>query len=320
MSKGKENKPSIVDRVRLSMEKMFGSAFGAQPNNVEGQMTIRTVFYKEQIEIIIKSLIKPEGWPDEWDVDYMLDALIYNGVFAVLDMGETYGVLPQNVAMWGYNIFLRPTGMIINNPVAGQFNVTRGIDAEIVYLKDDYNFKNFGSLIDIFAQRLANVDGSIDMNLMNTRLGYIFLCADAKQADEMKMLYDKISKGQPAVFYEEANLNRDIKAQVIDNNIKEHYIVDMLQTEKRAIMCELLTYLGVNNTNIEKKERLVSDEVNSNNDEISCNVKRIMENLDTCADRVNKMFGLNGRFEYPFWKERKVRQTNNGGNTDDRVL
>lgn len=310
MSK-KQNKPSLVDAVRTSMAKMFNSGFAVQPNEVEGQFTVRTQFYREQIEQLIKSLIVPKCSNKTWDTDYILDELIYRGVFVVIDAGTNYGIIPQRVQSWGYNIYLRPTGCIVNNPIIGNLEGTDGIDCTLVYLKDNYEFHNFASLIDIFAQRLANIDASIDVNLNNTRLAFIFNSSDSKQTAELKEIYTQISQGKPAVFYENLGLNQDLKMQVIDGRIKEHYIVDLLQAEKRAVICELLTFLGVNNTNVEKKERLITDEVNSNNDEILAEISRIKHNLTTCAKRVNEMYGTNLlSFDFPFWKEERVRPTN----------
>ena len=62
---------------------------------------------------------------------------------------------------------------------------------------------------------------------------------------------------------------------------------------KRSIMNEFLTEIGINNANTSKRERLISDEANANNEEIQTIVELWLDNLKKCCDKVNKMFNLN---------------------------
>jgi hypothetical protein len=81
-------------------------------------------------------------------------------------------------------------------------------------------------------------------------------------------MYDEISQGKPAVFVdEELGLANGNSRTLQYTPAKDNYVCDKIQIEKRCIIEEFLTAIGVNNANTSKRERLNSDEVNSNNDE-----------------------------------------------------
>jgi hypothetical protein len=81
-------------------------------------------------------------------------------------------------------------------------------------------------------------------------------------------MYDEISEGQPAVFVdEELGLASGTSRNLQYTPAKDNYICDLVQIQKRKIIEEFLTAIGVNNANTDKRERLNADEVNSNNDE-----------------------------------------------------
>ena len=67
--------------------------------------------------------------------------------------------------------------------------------------------------------------------------------------------------------------------QFFKNDVKNTYIADMVQAEKRAIYNEFLTQIGINNAAEEKRERLLVDEVNSNNDELMINMSYCYKNI-----------------------------------------
>lgn len=55
-------------------------------------------------------------------------------------------------------------------------------------------------------------------------------------------------------------------------------------------MNELLTRLGINNANTDKKERLIVNEVDANNVELQCNIALWKKNLKVCVKRVKEVF------------------------------
>ena len=273
-------------------------AFGQKPIKVDAQNSQRTLFYRKQLLNILKGLFKITC-PDEWSTDYMLDLLLLNGVFSLQD--TSMGVVPLRCQPYGVNVFERPTDVNIANPVLGTFTKKINVDCVLIYLYDDRYFRSFNELLDIYSAKLALCDSSIDVNLINSKVAYVFDCVDKKQADEAKLIYDKISRGEPAVFYSDsAMLDGGKKLTLSKTDVKNSYVADLIQNEKRSIMNEFLTAIGVNNVATEKKERLVTDEANANNEELFVDMNYVYENIKKQVKLANSMFPeINFNIEIP---------------------
>lgn len=271
-----------------SIQEAVQGAWGMNPKKVDGQLNARNLFYRNYLINIIKGIFEIEC-PDEWDKDYMLDLLILEGKFSVQDTSA--GVLPLRCQPHGYNVFDRPTEITISNPVLGTFCKTIDVDTVIIYLYDNRVYRSFVPLIDIYSQKLASCDCSIDVSLINSRVATIFDCVDKKQADEAKLLYDKVSRGEPAVFYSNnTGLDDKKKLNITHMDVKNTFVADVIQDEKREILNEFLTILGINNANTDKKERLITDEVNANNNELYVDMAYVYNNIKQQVEKVKSMF------------------------------
>lgn len=285
---------------------MIKQAFGEKPVNVNAQLNYRTQFYKDILTNIVKGRFKVKC-PDWWSVDYMLDLLIFKGRFFITD--SVIGVAPFDGNAFGINVFKRAPSLTVVNPILNTFErklFTKRKNAVCVYLYDDLHFRNLTSVIDIYAEKLANVDGSTDINLINTRVPYIFNASDSKQAEEAKLIYDKISRGEPAIFTKVKDVMNPQEGglDVSTLPVRDMFIADLLFEMKKAIMADFLTLIGVNTTSYEKKERLIKDEVNSNNAEILYNISYSQKNLERQSKQVREMFGI--EFEIGWEEEEKI--------------
>jgi len=272
----------------LSRKKRCISPKGEKPRKVNGQMASRTNFYKGVLYRIIKGLFEIEC-PKEWNIDYLLDMLILDGYVLITDTQA--GILPVRSALTGYNYCNFPVSAKIVVPMLGEFDRTLSEDAEIVYLEwSRYRrFYNFQDMVDIFSQRLASCDCGIDVNIMNSRLAYIAEAESRSQADTIKRIMDDVSEGEPLVVYRDNVLNAT-PMQLFFNNLKQNFIATELLDAKRSIINEFLTLLGVNNANTDKKERLITNEVDANNEELAVNIGEFESNLERCNNRINSMF------------------------------
>ena len=302
------NKDKMKPGMFESIMEAIQEAFGQKPTKVDAQNAQRTFFYRKQLLNILKGLFRITC-PDEWSKDYMLDLLLLNGVFSMQD--TSMGVVPLRCQPFGVNVFERPTDVNIANPVLGTFTKKINVDCVLIYLYDDRYFRSFNELLDIYSAKLALCDSSIDVNLINSKVAYIIDCADKKQADEAKLIYDKLSRGEPAVFYtDSAMLNGDKKLTLSKTDVKNSYVADLIQNEKRSIMNEFLTAIGVNNVATEKKERLVTDEANANNEELFVDMNYVYENIKRQVSLANKMFpDINFNIEIPTLDRIEQRST-----------
>lgn len=284
-------------------------AYGIQPTAVRGDFNLRTQYYQVQLERVANSIVDVEFNKEyRWDKDYIREALLLKGFFTMTE-DDNGALLPLKCGATGINVFNRVTETIIANPVVGSFRRTIGEDCEIVYLqqKQGGRFRNLRPIITLYAQKLANCDAGIDINLFNSRTPFIFQASDQQTADSFKEMYDEISEGNPAVFVDESIgglLPNQEGSNVIVLKAKENFVADVIQNEKMQIMNEFLTAIGINTANTTKRERQVVDEVNANNVEIKANIKLWKQNVEECCERVNEMFpDANLKITFPYYKD-----------------
>lgn len=274
----------------MSKRKWYSDVISQKPTKVNGQKTTRTEFYRRELYKIVKSLFEVTI-PEEWDLDYFLNVLVIRGY--VIITKSKIGAIAVKGGLAGVNYLNLPTTAVIAVPILGNWKSKIGKDCEIVYLERNYykNYYNFQSLVQITAEKLASCDCGIDVNVMNSRLAYMAEAETKAQAESIKAAYDEVSEGNPLVVYRKDALVQGQKGlQVFFNNVKQNYVADIIQDTKRSIMNEFLTSLGINNANTDKRERLNSAEVNSNNVELMANIDIWKVNLENCVKKVKKIF------------------------------
>lgn len=232
------------------------------------------------------SIYELTGLPDDWDKDYILTKIMRNGFICITDTPA--GVLPLECGISGVNVFNHPTTVNVANPVIGSFE--RTIDKDCTLVKLQYNYKGINDILAHYATQLSDCDSSISVNLMNSKVTFIGLVGSKQQAQSMKLMYDQITEGNPAVFVRGDQINGD---SILYNHVKENFVAGDIQMLKRKIMSEFLTEIGVNNANTDKRERLTDDEVQANDAEIQLNSSYWLEELKEGFERANKMYNLN---------------------------
>lgn len=267
----------------MSFSNLIQTMFGtAKYNGTEVNASYQ--YYRKYLYRIIFERFSID-LPEYWDDDYTKEVLFCEGNLGITDTEA--GVVGLRTGFTGINIYNHPTKLIFTNPVLGSFERTIGIDAVHVHIRND--FVGMNDLVNRYAALLADCDASIAINLNNTKLSNLNFVKDKKQAQELEKIFDKAYQGKPAVF---VNNNID-KESIYFNPVRSTYICDLIHESKRAIMSDFLTAIGVNNTSYEKKERLVTDEVNVNNEVTELSILSIYKSIKRGFDEANDMFGLN---------------------------
>lgn len=157
------------------------------------------------------------------------------------------------------------------------------------------NYTHTNSMLDVemYARRLYEIERTIDVNVKAQKTP-IIVRATENQRLTMKNLYMQYDGNEPFIFGDN-NLDMDA-IKVLSTNAP--YVADKLNILKRQIWNEALTYLGIENSNTEKKERLVSDEVNSNLGGVAAQRFCRLNARRKAADQINKMFGLNIKVDF----------------------
>ena len=232
------------------------------------------------------------GIPDEWDYDYMLTNLFIHGYIAITDTSA--GVVPLRCGITGIDIFDHPTRAIFANAVLGNFERNLYGDnpaTDCALVKIQYDFMGAMPIVDRYAALLALCDNSIAVNLRNSKVAFIGLVSSKQQAATFEKMYRDIDSGKPAVYAKKGDgLTTD---DIYYNHVRETYIANDVQLLKQSIKNDFLTEVGLNNANTDKRERLIVDEVNANNDEVQANVQHWIDNIREGLKRANALFGLN---------------------------
>lgn len=262
--------------------------FSRKPKDVDGVLNTSAVYYKEYLLKKLFGRFTFENIPDSWDLDYMLESLFLDGYFCITDTAA--GVVPLKCGLTGINIYNHPTTAVIANPVLGNFERLIDVDCAVVQLQASY--KGVYNLINRYSVLLAMCDSSISVNLMNTKATFIFGATSKAQAETFKTLYDKISCGEPATFIKDGLNPEDLF--IIP--AKQNFVAEDVEILKRKIVDEFLTEIGINNANLDKRERLTDDEVNANDDEVLANIQHWIDNVSKGIKRANALFNLDVRF------------------------
>lgn len=263
--------------------------FRSSPKDVEAQINTSTIFYKERMLRKIFELFNFTV-PEEWDLDYFRQHLFLDGYVGVTD--TALGVLALKCAASGYNVFERPTKLIFANPVLGNFDRIIGTECEVIRLQ--YNWLGIMPILDKYAYLLAMCDSAVSVNLMNSKVAFIATAEGKAAAETIKTAYQQISEGNPFVCMSKDSVD-SISWELL--NVKNTFIGNDVSLLKQTIWNEFLTEIGIPNFNRDKRERMITDEVNANNAETAFSMSHWLEEIRAGMDRANKMFGLDLRVE-----------------------
>ena len=157
------------------------------------------------------------------------------------------------------------------------------------------NYLHGNSILDVemFARRLYNIDRIIDINA-NAQKTPVLLQGSEKQRLTLLNLYKEYDGNAPFIF---GDKNLDINAlKALSTNAP--YVCDKLYQLKTQIWNEALTYLGISNINIQKKERLITDEVTRNQGGTIASRYGRLETRRQAVEKINEMFGTNIEVNY----------------------
>ena len=231
--------------------------------------------------------------PDEWDKDYFLYTLFGLGYIAIVDT-DRYGVICQGGALGGYNLYYRPSYIMITNPLI-QGTITANIDIDCALIKLQPDYSSIMDLVGYYADQLALAAESMGINLLNVKSGTVFGAESKAKAESYKKMYDTLSDGDPAVVIDKKLLDDTGKPTwfPFTQHIKESYVVTDILSDMRKIESMFDTEIGIPNANTDKRERLITDEVNANNAETATRCELWLETLRKGIDKANEMYKLN---------------------------
>lgn len=254
--------------------------------NVKIQRYFRKYLFQKAISVFKWSL------PEEWDEDYFKYVLYGMGYIAVLNT-RSYGVICQGGALGGYNLYYRPSYIIVTNPLLKEtITANIGTDCTVIKLQPDYS--SIMDIVGYYADQMALAAEALGMNMVNVKTATVFPAADRAQAESYKKMFDKIEAGDPAVFVSKYLTDDQGRPAwfPFTQNMREQYIAKDILSDMRKIEAMFDTEIGIPNANTDKAERLITDEVNANNVETATRCELWLDSLRKGIKQANDMFDL----------------------------
>ena len=236
-----------------------------------------------------------EGPDATMNRDYLEWCLLSQGHAGILrDKKELLrGLRCTRVGLDPYNF---PREILCANFVLGEL---RGeVNKTAVWVRNNKFAVPAISKIVHYAKALARIQLSLDISLQNNRMTKVFAAENDHQAQQIRKLVDNVSAGKDAVI---------IKSSIMDNILAgdrssipvygtpSEYLADSYIQDMRSVMNDFFVCFGVNasGANVIKKERNLTSEVNSNNQEIIINREFWLSTRREAAELCNDIFGTN---------------------------
>lgn len=251
---------------------------------------INYLYYYQRLKELSISMFEWKNLPDSCDPRFLELTLFEDGQ-AVFFKDEVLGYLCLQCVINGklnvYRIPMRRRAFAVN----GYNKDLNQNDSVIIY--NNMIRTNCMMEVQMFARRLWDLDRTIDVNARAQKTP-VLVTAPEQQRLSLLNAYKELDGNSPVIFGD-SGLNKDA-ISVLSTGAP--YVADKIYQLKTQIWNEALTYLGISNLNIQKKERLVSDEVTRNMGGTIASRYSRLESRRQAVDAINKMFGLDIEVNY----------------------
>lgn len=308
---------------------------GTQPTDVRGASNIKNCYHSNYLMHKIYSCFdldldyKNTRWPLNF---FRFTALIHGNVAAFKKEDGIWILAPFTTAH--RDVYFNPIKIKIaamnydyydgkvsydTDMLTKEYEV--GEDAFIFKAFDDY--RGFSDLIINTSSTLANLDKAVNIAVNNNNVNFLAYARNQAEADNIRLAYAQATAGEPLVV-----ISKDYEPEEgknLLNSFASSYpanMLDKLLTARRTVMNNFLTEIGINNANVDKKERLNSMEVNSNSEEVSANVTLVYKNLKDAFDAFNEKTSMKLKIDLHFNYEEKdivVNDILEGGGEDAKT-
>lgn len=263
-------------------------------------------YFNRLVELSV-SMFEWQGLPETVDPRYLELHLFQNGSM-VYFRDEVMGDLCLDcIANGQFDVYGNPISRRAYSSYNQYQKTLNESDSVIIW----NNYLRQPSVLDVkmFAKRLYNLDRIIDVNA-NAQKTPVLVQGTEKQRSTLINLYKEFDGNAPFIF---GDKNLDLNSlRAISTNAP--YVADKLYQLKTQIWNEALTYLGISNLNIQKKERMITDEVQRNQGGTIASRYSRLESRREAVDKINRMFGTDISVDY---REDLQITNENEDNTDE---
>lgn len=298
------NLPNIYSGTRLPKFK--------QPKNRNNQDVISAdilnnftfIDFFDRLKRVATSIFKWKNLPETMNERWLELCLFYKGMAGILKH-DNYGII-NTEASWSGNIDIyglptlvycystsffseqrvRYDGKVSIEELSKIYGIQNDNLKEAILVMNNIDMQPTFIAMELFAYRLYKVQRTIDINLDLIKKPFIIGCNEQDKLSMQKFMMD-VENNQNMIFAT-ADFDPSNSIKIFDLNVNNH--VEELENEKRAILSEALTTLGVNSILVDKAERLISDEGKKDNEFINYNLQYYWKQRKEACEQFNKLF------------------------------
>lgn len=242
-------------------------------------------FYERKFKRLLLSMFDWKNLPDGISERFIEEKLYYDGLVIFFKSKKLGFYMVGKAVPMGYNDYEEPTAYHVTT-CSGHSEIVQSEDCVPIW--NDYFRTGNVANVNFFAKKLSNIEKTVEVNLEQLKNPYIITCPEG-QLETVKNLLAKKTNGEPYILASE-DLRNNMKVSVFNLNVVDH--TTDLQDTKHEYENEALTFFGINNVNVIKRERLVSGEASQNDEAIMLNRNAMFKSRREAVEKINTMFGL----------------------------
>ena len=264
--------------------------------------------------------------PQEWQGsvrDFFYYCLFRFGYVAIWD-DRVHGFTFQPCSLYGYDWYYQFTNAVIANPALEGESLDMKIGDECCILKLTPDYMGAWDVISHFSEKLAGMDGSIDMSIINSRIANIVGAKTKAAGEALKKIMDLVSNGQPTVIYDYLLHNdmkdKDSPFQFLDLNVSKNYILDKQLADFACILNQFDSEIGIPTLPYtQKKERMVTDEATMKTVDGTSRSRTWKQSVDASLKVINEKYGsiYTIKADFIFINDQIQEVIDNGVSNDD---
>lgn len=251
---------------------------------------INYLYYYQRLKELSISMFEWKNLPDSCD-ERFLELTLFEDGQAVFFYDDVLGYLCLQCVINGkLNVYRIP----INRRAFAVNGYNKQLDnTNSVIIYNNMIRTNCQMEVQMFAKRLWDLDRSIEVNARAQKTP-VLVTAPEQQRLSLLNAYKEMDGNSPVIFGD-SGLNKD-GISVLSTGAP--FVADKLYQLKTQIWNEALTYLGISNLNVQKKERMITDEVSKSLGGTVASRYSRLQSRKQAVEKINEMFGLNIEVDY----------------------
>lgn len=248
------------------------------------QLTFNDYYFR--LKLLALAVFEWKGLPNGLDPMYIEKYLLTEGRCMFFKDKKLGWIVTKCTEKGGVNHFDEPIALRPSAPGAyvNLKNYTPEVDC--VYIKNNAYCLPTTRTLRMYAARLTEIQRTADVNIIAQKTPLIVKGND-KQIKSLRQVIRSFIGDEPVSLIDK---QLDISEMKVLNTAAP-VVFDKLTIEKNKMWNECMTFLGINNANTDKRERLVDDEVQANNEQIELSAHVMLQSRERAAEQISEMIG-----------------------------